>query len=333
MRDPSPTRARCDKSTAIGLKQVLRLAARVLAALAAAGAAALVATNAGAIRNGVEVAADDTGGRASVLVNLPGGTCSGLVYGDRFVITAGHCLAEKDLTAAIRPQDVTVTYGRSLKQPNVAVRHATGLLIHENFLGQFRAWLAGKDDMSFDQNPVNHADIGLIRVEDTHPAGALGAALPDINNEYVVCCLARPRSWPLVWLDVYGFGAAPKGEMLHKIRVSTSAPDMVRPGKQPNFEQPYLPRQIRISPDASSDAGAQNAPATCSGDSGGPAFFVTTSRSRNVPRAPIKLIKEQPLAVGIISHKGSPGDCDGTFYLIRLDYYRDWILGHVRLLR
>jgi hypothetical protein len=308
---------------------------RIIAALVAGITTVTGATGAGAIEGGIEVAADDLGGRASVIVTVPGGTCSGLVYGESFVITAGHCLANKTFTAALAPQDVTVTYGRSLKQPDAAVRHATAIVIHEHYLSQMAALLAAKIEVPFELNAINHEDIGLIRIEGAHPPSALSAALPAINNEYVVCCIPRPRTWPLVWLDVYGFGHATGGETLHKVRVGTSAPDMVHPGKEPNPSQPYLPRQIMVSPDDTSGGAAPTAEAAgvCHGDSGGTAFFVTTTRSRVVPPDPLKLINGQPLAVGITSRMLSPVDCDETFLLVRLDYYRDWILAHVKLLQ
>jgi hypothetical protein len=294
--------------------------------------ACLAATRAVAVRGGTEPAIDDAGARATVMVKVPHGACSGLVYGDGFIITAAHCLADHDLKSAVQPDQVTITYGRSLTDPDAVVRKASAVAIEENFLRQFTAWIEGNAGLPEDDMPINQEDIGLIRIAGSHPARALSAALPPINNEYVVCCLPRPRTWPLVWLDIYGFGAAPAGETLHKMRVSTAAPDMVHPGREPNLEQPYLPRQIMVVPDDPTAGAKPIAPGICHGDSGGPAFFVTTTRSRDLPRAPIKLIKGQPLAVGIISHSGAPKDCDGSFSLVRLDYYRDWIIAHMKLM-
>lgn len=300
--------------------------------MAACLLACLITTRAGAIHGGVEPPLDDPGARATVMVQVAGGACSGLIYGDSFVITAAHCLITRDLKSTLQPEQVTVTYGRSLKDPEAVVRHAAAVVIQENFLKQFTAWLDATDSLPADGMLANHEDIGLVRIAGTHPAGALSAVLPPISNEYVVCCIARPRTWPLVWLDVYGFGAAPKGETLHKIRVSTSAPDMVRRGKDTNLNQWYFPRQIMVEADEPAEGTEPplDARGICHGDSGGPAFFVTTTRSRDVPRAPIKLIKGQPLAVGIISHAGAPKDCDGSFGLVRLDYYRDWIIAHMK---
>lgn len=315
-----------------------------LAALAGCLFIALTVTNAGAILGGVEVAADDPGGRATVIVTV--GThqsCSGLVYGDSFILTAAHCLLDKDFKPTLTPQDLTITYGRGLKQPGAPVRQVTAFAIHENYLNQIAAMLAGDRDMPFDDAPINAEDIGLIRIAGTHPPEASSAVLPEINNEYVICCIPRLRTWPLVWMDVYGFGAAPKGEALHKMRVSAIAPDIVRRGKEPNLGQFYLPRQIIVEPDEPPDAGepARQARGICHGDSGGPAFFVTTTRSHAVPGMPLELTGGQPLAVGLASRTASPhvvsGEpaaefpvCSDSFFLVRLDYYRDWILSHMK---
>jgi len=315
---------------------------RVLAALAGCLWASLAVTGAGAIENGVEPAADDAGARATVIVTAGKGSCSGLVYGDSFILTAGHCLLGRDFNAPIAPQALTVTYGRSLHPADAPTRQATALVVHENLISQFAAEV-GDRNTAFENMPVNAEDIGLIRIAGTHPPGALGAALPTINNDYAVCCLARERAWPLVWMDVYGFGAAPKGEALHKARVSAAAPDMVRPGKEPNADQPYLPRQLLVTPEAPVDAPRPHPGGVCSGDSGGPAFFVTTSRSYALPDAPLKLVGGQPLAIGLVSHTVPPHAtadapapdiplCSPDFLLMRLDYYRDWIVAKAKQL-
>jgi hypothetical protein len=124
----------------------------------------LAATRAVAIRGGIEAAADDRGARAAIMVHVPGGACSGLVYGDSFVITAGHCLADHDLKSAVRPDQLTITYGRSLKDPNAMVRKAAAVAIEDNFLKQFSAWLDVKAAPPEDDMPINQEDIGLIRI-------------------------------------------------------------------------------------------------------------------------------------------------------------------------
>ena len=43
-----------------------------------------------------------------------------------------------------------------------------------------------------------------------------------------------------------------------------------------------------------------------------------------------RTIEGHPLAVGILSHTASPSDCNKNFALVRLDYYREWILAHVK---
>src|ERR1700693_5117642 len=117
--------------------------------------AILAATDARAIVGGVEVAADAAVGRATVIVSRKDGSCTGLVYGESYIITNAHCLMNKDFTAAIAPQDVAVTYGRALKQPDAAVRRVTGLVIHENFLKLFT---------NTGEYIINSEDIALMRI-------------------------------------------------------------------------------------------------------------------------------------------------------------------------
>jgi hypothetical protein len=283
--------------------------------------AILAATDARAILGGVEVAADDPGGRAAVIVTSRHNACTGLVYGESYVITNAHCLMNEDFSGTLAPQDVTVTYGRGLKLPGAVVRRVTALAIHENFLKQFAAT---------DEYVINSEDIALIRIEGAHPAGALGAELPTITNDYVVCCVPRARSWPLVWMDVYGFGAAPKGEVLHKLRVSAVAPDAVWKGVDPKGL--YRPRQL-----GTEEIGSAGGPhGICHGDSGGPAFLVARTWSRQAPGEPIHLVRDHPLAIGLVTWgnneiKGeSMVGCSDPFYLVRLDYYRDWVLSRMR---
>jgi secreted trypsin-like serine protease len=280
--------------------------------------AILAATDAGAILGGVEVAADDPGGRAAVIVSSRHSSCTGLVYGESYIVTNAHCLMNEDFTGTVAPQDVTVTYGRGLRQPDAAARRVAALVIHENFLA------------SADGYVIDSEDIALIRIEGTHPAGAVGAELPTITNDYVVCCVPRPRAWPLVWMDVYGFGAAPKGEVLHKLRANAVAPDAVWKGLDPKGI--YRPRQLRT--EIGQSAGGPRG--ICHGDSGGPAFLVARTWSHQAPGEPIGLVRGHPLAIGLVAWGNgdltgdSAAGCSDPFYLVRLDYYGDWILSHMR---
>lgn len=289
----------------------------------AVGLLAIIAsTDALAIIGGIEVAADDPGGHAAVIVSVKHGACSGLVYGESYIVTNAHCLMNEDFTAPVASQDVTITYGRGVKQRDAVVRHATALTIHESFL---------KLLADADADIIDSEDIALIRIEAKHPAGALAAELPAVTNDYVVCCVPRPRSWPLVWMDVYGFGASPKGEVLHKLRVSAVAPNAVWKGVQPKGLY-YHPRQL-----GTQQNGWVGAPhGVCHGDSGGPAFLVARTWTREVPGEPIRLVHGHPLAIGLLTWgnndlegEGAVG-CSDPFYLVRLDYYADWIRTHLR---
>jgi hypothetical protein len=294
--------------------------------------AVLAATEAHAIVGGVEVAGDDPGGRAAVIVETTDGSCTGLVLGDDLVITNAHCLIRRDFTAPLAPNDVTITYGLSLKHPDAARRSVAALTIHENFLQQVARNLSATGPVALADRLVHHEDIAVIRIEGKHPSGALGAELPAIDNDYVVCCVPQARSWPLVWMDVYGFGAAPIGEALHKLRMSAVAPDMVWRGVEPKGD--YRPRQFvteRVPPSADGPRGI------CHGDSGGPAFVVAKTRTRQIPNEPIRLQRGHPLALGLVSwapeSERSPAGCSESSVLIRLDYYRDWILARGRALQ
>jgi len=291
------------------------------------------ATYAHAISGGAGIDVDDPGARATVLVRSPLGMCSGMVYGDHFIITAAHCLVSRDFKSTADPRDVTVEYQRITEQEDKPAAQAAAIVIHENFLKQWAAWANAKDDVSFSNALINHEDIGLIRITGMHPPHAVSAVLPEINNEYVVCCLPRPRTWPLLWMDIYGYGS-PKHQ-LGKARLSTGAPDMVQRGREPNRDQPYTPRKFMVSSENPADTGTESRAVIgiCHGDSGGPAFFVAVTRNHVVPNASIKLIDGRPLAVGLISNPGSPKDCDDSLSLVRLDYYRDWIEMHRKQLQ
>src|SRR5690348_16766026 len=84
-----------------------------------------------AISGGAPVAADDIPGKAAVIVVAQGWYCSGLVYGDSFVITNAHCLLSKDLKSVAEPGGISVVYGRRLNAPDAQRRRAAAVVIHE----------------------------------------------------------------------------------------------------------------------------------------------------------------------------------------------------------
>ena len=113
----------------------------------------------------------------------------------------------------------------------------------------------------------------------------------------------------------------------------------MRPGKDPNLGQFYIPRQIAFHPGAPPAAGEPARERYYHGDSGG--AFSSRRRTHDAPTGPLKLMRGQPLAIGLATRvlppHTEPGQpvpewpaCTGSFFLVRLDYYRDWILSRTK---
>jgi hypothetical protein len=287
-----------------------------------------------AIYGGVEVG-DDIGARATVILRVGDIQCTGAVYGDSFILTAAHCLIDDDGEPHVAASRIKITYAGKPDQVDAPTRTAAQFVAHESFVRQVRA--AGASD----KRPTDQDDIAVIRVADGHPAGAVGVTLPEIDNDYVFRGYPRSRTIPRMWVDVYGYGPPAPSEpnALRKVRLAGTAPDLVRTSL--SFDVPYyFPRRILMSPnfDEFGNDPAWNRRGICEGDSGGPAFLVTSSWFSKPRDGALKLIDGRPLLVGLSSlgfqRDGDDemlGDaCVNTFTLVRTDFYRDWILSTIR---
>jgi hypothetical protein len=302
---------------------------------------------AAAIVDGEDVGENDVGARSTVILLAPKHSCSAVVYGDSYILTTAHCLLDGDLKAPIDPHDLKIIYARSLNQPGAAVRPVSTFVMHENFVKQVEAIFSGSSGpLSFSNYPINHEDIAVIRVTGGHPNGVVSAILPEIGNDYVYWGLPKFRLLPLLWMDVYGFGSTASGKVLHKLRVSAVTPDIVRTRMEPVLGVPYFPRQIIVRPDemAAPDDPDWKSRGICHGDSGGPAFFVATGNTHNRPNTTLKLVAGRPILVGLMSRNASTQnnnkldevaseDCSNSFYLVRTDYYREWILSRIKQMK
>jgi hypothetical protein len=318
-----------------------------VAALAACLLAGAIGNKAGAIIGGEDVRESDVGARSTIILLAPKHSCSGVVYADSFILTTAHCLLDSDLKAPIEPHNLKIIYARSLNQPGAAVRPVSTFVVHENFVKQIESFLSGTPGpLSFSDYPINHEDIAVIRVTGGHPDGAVSATLPEIANDFVYWGLPKARLLPLLWMDVYGFGSTASGKVLHKLRVSAVTPDIVRTRKDPVLGVPYFPRQIMVKPDelAARDDPDWKSRGICHGDSGGPAFFVTTENTHKKPDTALKLVAGRPIVVGLMSRnmpmqnnnkpdQAAGDECSNSFYLVRTDYYREWILSRIKQMR
>ncbi len=312
------------------------------AALLALALAAAAGNNARAIMGGEDAATSDIGARATVFIEAPGYFCSGAIYGDSFVLTAAHCLVDFAGKPTAEAKDLKIIYGGNPLDPKAPIRRATRLVVHDHYIKQVQKFFSeAPGPREFADEPINQEDVAIIRVDGGHPEGTLGVELADIDNEYVFRGVPRLRLSPLLWMDVYGFGAIVEGHrpVLRKLRVNSVTPDYVRAGQEPVPGQFYFPRQIMVRPeDFNSGEGIRKTWGICHGDSGGPSFFVAASTAKTTPTTAIKLVKGRPLLIGLTSHgrldAHMPNEnCAQSLYMMRVDYYREWFLAQIKQMR
>ena len=264
--------------------------------------------------------------------------CTGAVYGDSFILTAAHCLIDDNGLPHVEASRLKVTYARKPDQADAPMRTASQFIAHESFVRQVKATAASE------KRPIDQDDIAVIRLAGGHPATAVGVALPEIDNDYVFRGYPRQRTIPKLSADVYGYGPPAPGQpnLLRKVRLAGTAPDLVRPPWP--FDVPYyFPRRILMSPnfeDFGKDP-AWNRRGICEGDSGGPAFLVMSGWFSKPRDGALTLVDGHPVLVGLSSlgfqRDGDDemlGDaCVNTFTLVRTDYYRAWILSTIEQLQ
>src|SRR5262249_16738841 len=74
------------------------------------------------------------------------------------------------------------------------------LAVHENLLHQERVSYPSARPGDFVNFPVNHEDIAVLKLDRLHPAGAVSAFVPAIDNDYT----APDGNGASIWFYVYG---------------------------------------------------------------------------------------------------------------------------------
>src|ERR1700687_2335425 len=83
-----------------------------------------------------EVAEDEIGAKASAFIRNAGrGWCSGVVYGESFVLTAAHCVIDRN-GKKVRAKELRVFYGKSTTGSEGSSRRVSKFVFHEHYARQ-----------------------------------------------------------------------------------------------------------------------------------------------------------------------------------------------------
>lgn len=288
------------------------------------------------LTGGKNVGADDIGAKASVALYYRGKPfCGGVVFQDRYILTAAHCLTNGRGKIAKTSKEIEVRYWGSQK-PRRDARKVEKFTIHENILAQERASYPSAAAGDFINFPINHEDIAVLKLNKTHPAGSVSAFVSGVENQYTVTGGLGNSSW------FYVYGAAVNGSFgkLQRAVFGQYGPlERVVPNKPPDAF--YIVRQMIIV-----TAAFNKDVSHCHGDSGS-GVFLAMSNGLEYDENPDKLpdaieVKDGlPIVVGLVSQypitsstqKSAPcGRYIGAnaYEATRVDYYHDWIVSKTK---
>ena len=305
------------------------------------------------LTNAEEVAEEDIGAKASAFIRNAGrGWCSGVVYGESFVLTAAHCVIDRN-GKKVSAKDLRVFYGKSIAGTGASSRRVAKFAFHEHYARQmyYQTHLQPDEDI-WENIPLNWEDIAILKIDGTHPAGTVGAFLPGVDNDYSTdrdgssLDLRRKGS---IWFYFYGYftrarsvfklqrGLSGNNEKLQKAILGRKqgpwAEEYVYSTRQlliPQLFSPLYVRQIGM----------------CRGDSGGGVFLVKSdglnydiSLDSGAPSGGIELRDGRPVLIGLLVqwfvNKENNDRCSSNEEkgAVRIDYYHDWIVEKIKELQ
>jgi secreted trypsin-like serine protease len=116
------------------------------------------------LTGGKNVGSDDIGAKTSVALYYRGKPfCGGVVFQDRFILTAAHCLTNGRGKIAKAAKEIEVRYWSSQK-PRQDAGKVEKFVIHEDLLGQERASYPSAQAGDFINFPINHEDIAILKL-------------------------------------------------------------------------------------------------------------------------------------------------------------------------
>ena len=295
-----------------------------------------LAAPARSLTGGKNVGPDDIGAKASVALYYRGKPfCGGVVFADRYVLTAAHCFTDGRGNIIKSAERIVVRYWSSGLAKRDA-RRVEELTVHENLLRQERLSYPSARPGDFINFPVNHEDIAILKINRSHPDGAVGAFLPPIDNEYT----APEETEKSIWFYVYGAAVNGSYGKLQRALIGRYGPlERVIPGKSP--ELLHAVRQMTII-----TAAFNKDVSECHGDSGSGVFLAKSDGveyDQNPDKLPeaIELRDGLPILVGLVSQypvsrlssKNAPCGRDigaDAYEATRVDYYHDWIIAKIK---
>jgi hypothetical protein len=291
------------------------------------------------LTGGSDVGPDDIGAKASVALYYRGKPfCGGVVLQDRYILTAAHCLTDGRGNVSKSANRIEVRYWGNQKSGQDA-RKVEKFAVHENVLSQERASYPSARASDFNNFPINHEDIAILKLKGIHPAEAIGAFVPDIENEYTAPDGRENSAW------FYVYGAAVNGsfgKLQRALAGQYRSLERVVPGKPP--EASYIVRQMTIV-----TAAFNKTVSECHGDSGSGVFLAKSDGLQydetpdGLPDA-IELKQGLPVLLGLVSQypvtKASEKNARcgrdigaNAFEATRVDYHHDWIVSKITEMR